>query len=180
MSDQFLGEIRVFPFNFAPLGWALCNGQILSISQNTALFSLLGTNYGGDGRSTFGLPNLQGRVPVDQGQGPGLSTYVVGQSGGASTVQLSAPQSAAHSHALVATSVIATSASPAGAIYAKGHYTATAGNGPVQAYTAQAPSSPMNTAALTGAGGGAAHNNLMPYLTLNFCIALSGIFPPRS
>ena len=180
MSDQFVAEIRAFPFNFAPLGWALCNGQLMSISQNTALFSLLGTNYGGDGRATFGLPNLQGRVAVDQGQGPGFSLYAVGEASGTSTVTLGAAQNGLHSHALVASTVVATAASPAGAVYARGHFTTTTTGGPVQAYTAQAPSAPMNAAAISTAGGGAAHNNMMPYLTLNFCIALTGIFPPRS
>jgi microcystin-dependent protein len=180
MSDQFLAEIRAFPFNFAPQGWALCNGQIMSISQNAALFSLLGTNFGGDGRSTFGLPNLQGRVPVDQGQGQSLSQYVVGETGGTSSVQLSAAQNVAHAHALVASTVVATSASPTGAVYATGHYTTTTGGGPVEAYAATTPGATMSATALSPAGGGAAHNNMMPYLTLNFCIALTGIFPPRS
>jgi len=181
MSDQFLAEIRIFPFNFAPIGWALCNGQLMAISQNAALFSLLGTNYGGDGRSTFGLPNLQGCVPLDQGQGAGLTNYVVGETGGAPSIVLQANQMGVHSHALNATTVIATAASPTSAIYAKGHYAPPGGAaGPVQAYTAKAPGSLMNANALASVGGGAPHNNLMPFLTVNFCIALTGIFPPRS
>jgi microcystin-dependent protein len=179
MTDQFIAEIRVFPFNFAPSGWAQCNGQLLSISQNTALFSLLGTNYGGDGRSTFGLPNLQGCVPVDQGQGPGLSPYVVGETGGSASVTLLAQQNAVHGHNLVADQEVATSASPSGALLMRGHYTGTA-NGAVFAYTAHAPNAAMNANAIAFNGGGQPHNNLMPYLTLNFCIALTGIFPPRS
>jgi microcystin-dependent protein len=179
MTDQFLAEIRIFPFNFAPLGWALCNGQVLPISQNTALFSLLGTNFGGDGRSTFGLPNLQGCIPVDQGQGPGLSPYDVGQTGGVATVTLLTQQNPIHIHSLAADREAATSASPAGAIYMRGHYTA-ATNGAILAYTAQAPATAMNPIAIAPAGGSQPHNNMMPYLTLNFCIALTGIFPPRS
>jgi microcystin-dependent protein len=179
MTDQFLAEIRIFPFNFAPVGWALCNGQLLSIAQNTAVFSLLGTNFGGDGRTTFGLPNLQGSIPVDHGQGPGLSQYVVGETGGATTVTLLAQQIAVHSHNLVADKEAATSASPSGALYMRGHYTG-ATNGAVLAYTAQAPSSAMNASAIAQAGSNQPHNNMMPYLTLNFCIALQGIFPPRS
>jgi len=179
MADQFLAEIRIFPFNFAPFGWAQCNGQLLSISQNTALFSLLGTNFGGNGTSTFGLPNLQGSIPVDQGQGPGLSQYVVGETGGEAAVTLFANQNAVHSHSLVADKEVATSASPAGAIYMRGHYTA-ATNGAVLAYTAQAPSTAMNANAIATAGGNLPHNNMMPYLTLNFCIALTGIYPARN
>ncbi len=180
MTDQFLAEIRVFPFNFAPIGWAQCNGQLIPISQNTALFSLLGTNFGGDGRVTFGLPNLQGRVPVDQGQGAGLSSYVVGQSGGAPNVTVSAQQLASHSHPLNADKEVATSNNPSGAIYMRGHFTTTTGGGPVQAYSAQSPSAAMSSNAISSAGGNQSHNNLMPYLTLNFCIAMQGIFPPRS
>jgi len=181
MSDQFLAEIRLFPFNFAPLGWALCNGQIMSIQQNTALFSLLGTNYGGNGTSNFGLPNLQGCIPVNQGQGPGLSLYVVGDTDGTSAVTLTAAQNGVHAHALAATSVVATAASPTGAIYARGHFSVTGGaSGPVQSYTTKTPSAVMNNSALTPAGGGSPHNNMMPFLGVNFCIALTGIFPPRS
>lgn len=179
MTDQFLAEIRIFPFNFAPLGWAQCNGQLLPISQYAALFSLLGTNYGGDGKSNFGLPNLQGCVPVDQGQGPGLSIYDVGQTGGDAAVTLLAQENAIHSHSLVADKEAATSASPAGALYMRGHYTG-ATNGAVFAYTAQAPNTAMSANAIALAGGNLPHNNMMPYLTLNFCIALQGIFPPRS
>jgi microcystin-dependent protein len=179
MADQFLAEIRVFPFNFAPTGWALCNGQILSISQFSALFSLLGTQFGGNGTSNFGLPNLQGAAPVDQGQGAGLSAYVVGQSGGAPSVQLTAAQNAIHSHALTADNEVSTSASPSGAIYMRGHYAAGNNSGQVMAYTKQPPNTAMSASALTPAGAGLPHNNLMPYLTLNFCIALTGIYPTR-
>jgi microcystin-dependent protein len=179
MSDQFLAEIRVFPFNYAPLGWAMCNGQLLSISQNTALFSLLGTSYGGDGRSNFALPNLQGCVAVAQGTGPGLSRYEIGQDGGTSSVTLQAATNGIHTHPLNADQEIATAGSPSGAIYMQGHYSA-AQSGAVAAYTIAAPDSTLSPAALLPAGSGQPHNNMMPYLTLNFCIALSGIFPPRS
>jgi len=180
MSDQFVAEIRLFPFNFAPVGWAFCNGQLLPISQYSALFSLLGAYYGGNGTSNFALPNLQGRIPVDQGQGPGLSPYTVGQSAGAPTITLTAQENAAHSHSLNADTEVATSASPAGAIYQKGHYKTATTAGIVQAYSAQAPGAAMNANALTPAGGGLPHNNMMPYLALNFCIALTGIYPQRS
>jgi len=180
MSDQFLAEIRLFPFNFAPVGWAFCNGQILPISQNTALFSLIGTFYGGNGTSTFALPNLQSCIPVDQGQGVGLSPYAVGETDGAPTVTLVAAQNAVHTHALAGDQETPTSASPAGAIYMKGHYVTATTFGPVQTYSSQAPAATMNANAITLAGGNLAHNNLMPYLTLNFCIALQCIFPPRS
>jgi microcystin-dependent protein len=180
MSDQFLGEIRLFACNFAPIGWATCSGQILPISQNTALFSLLGTNYGGDGRSNFGLPNLQGALPVAQGQGAGLSLYVVGQSGGSASITLPATEMPSHTHTLNADKGTALSNNPAAAIYMKGHFTTTSGGGPVQAYKAQTPTTQMAANAIGPIGGGQAHNNLMPYLALNYCIALQGIFPPRS
>ena len=180
MSDPFLAEIRMFPFPFAPRGWALCNGQILPLSQNTALFSLLGTNFGGDGRSSFGLPNLQGAVPVGTGQGPGLSAYQVGQSGGSASVTLQTGQMPPHSHALTAVAEVSTSASPQNAIFMDGHFTGGSGPGKVAAYNTAAPDTAMNPAAITPAGGGGPHNNLMPYLTVNFCIAMAGIYPPRS
>jgi microcystin-dependent protein len=174
MTDQFVAEIRIFPFGFAPPGWALCNGQILPITQNTALFSLLGTAYGGNGVTTFALPNLQGSAPVNFGQGAGLSEYELGQAGGASSVVLSPAQLPPHTHGLLAFTGAnptphaeprandALTTSQGGPAYARGQLVA------------------MDRSALTAAGGGAAHTNLMPSLTLNFCIALTGIFPPRS
>jgi microcystin-dependent protein len=180
MSDQFLAEIRLFACNFAPVGWATCSGQILPISQNTALFSLLGTNYGGNGTSTFGLPNLQGALPVAQGQGAGLSLYDLGETGGTPNVTVLTTEMPAHTHPLNADKGTATSNSPTGAIYMKGHFSSGGTSGPVQAYKAQAPTTPMAANAIGLAGGGQPHNNLMPYLTLNYCIALQGIFPPRS
>ncbi|MEA3210572.1 MAG: hypothetical protein QOE70_3629 [Chthoniobacter sp.] len=174
MADPFVAEIRIFPFNFAPRGWAFCNGQILPISQNTALFSLLGTTYGGNGQSTFALPDLQGRAPMHPGQGPGLSLHDLGETGGAETVTLLESEIPAHSHAMKATvengtqgtlSVgITLASSVAGTLYQK---------------TTNANLVPMNPGALAPAGGAQPHNSLQPYLTFYFCIALQGVFPPR-
>jgi microcystin-dependent protein len=180
MSDQFVGEIRTFPFNFAPVGWALCDGQIMSISQNMALFSLIGTYYGGDGRSNFALPNFQGAIPVHQGTGTGLSAYVIGQSGGDVSVTLLQSQNGAHTHALTAIAQTATNANPEGGLFMTGHYAAGSVGGKIAAYTADAPNADMNATAIVQAGNGLPHNNMMPYLALNFCIALQGIFPQRS
>ena len=183
MSDQFLAEIRVFPFDFAPLGWALCNGQIMPISQNTALFSLLGTNYGGDGRSTFGLPNLQGRVAMHTTQysTSRFGQYPIGQQGGEANVTLLQAQMSGHTHTLNADSVAATSASPVGAMPALGVAMGGGSSTPVNGYTDATPADTgLSLSALAVAGGGGAHNNMAPYLTLNFCIALQGIYPPRS
>ncbi len=179
MSDPFIAEIRMFPFSFAPKGWALCSGQLLPINQNTALFSLVGTSFGGNGSSTFGLPNLQGAVPVGTGQGPGLSAYSLGQAGGSASVTLQAMQTPPHSHSLTADAEVSTSPSPQNAIFMEGHFTG-AGTGKVAAYNTAAPDTAMNPAAISSTGGGGPHNNMMPYLAVNFCIALSGIFPPRS
>lgn len=174
MADPFVAEIRIFPFNFAPTGWALCNGQLLPISQNTALFSLVGTFYGGDGRSTFALPDLQGRAPMHQGQGPGLSERFIGEASGSDSVTLLESEIPAHSHNVMALSVpLGGSASPAGNSYnrpASGNLYANTNSNVVQS----APE------AIAPAGGDLPHNNLMPYLTLNFCIAMQGVFPPRS
>jgi microcystin-dependent protein len=176
--DPFLGEIRAVGFNFAPRGWALCQGQLLSISQNTALFSLLGNYYGGDGRSTFGLPDLRGRLVVSPGQGPGLSNYTLGQLSGTETVGLASGQLPAHSHALTGVMVRVSSnpgnsTSPANALLAATedlHYSTGSG---VQ----MAPDVLTGTA--TQVGNNAGHPNLMPYLTLSYVIALQGIYPSR-
>lgn len=171
MADQFVGEIRQVGFNFAPVGWALCNGQLLSISQNTALFSLLGTAYGGDGRTTFGLPDLQGRVPMQWGQGPGLTQRSLGEQGGSATVTLLASQMPAHSHPLLAVPDPAESNNPSSKALARGVN--------LTAY-ATANNTTMAPLAVSSAGQGLPHNNLPPYQVLNFIIALQGIFPPRS
>lgn len=180
MSDQFIGEIRVFALKFPPSGWALCNGQLLAVSQHTALFSIIGTIYGGDGRSTFALPNLQGCVPVGPGQGAGLSPYALGETGGAVSTTLSAQQLGAHSHGFNADKEAATSAFPEGALLMKGHYKSVTGQGAVASYSTQAPDTSLSSSALGPIGGGQPHDNMMPYLTLNYCIALVGEFPPRS
>ena len=169
MSEPFLGEIRIFGFNFAPRGWAFCNGQLLSISQNTALFSLLGTTYGGNGQTTFALPNLQSRAPVHFGQGAGLSSYTLGQAAGEESVTLTSNQLAAHSHAVNATNGASDSNRPANRFPASGGAYAAAGDGTT-----------MNPGVGAAAGGSQPHSNLPPYLALNFCIALVGIFPSRN
>ncbi len=175
MADPFVAEIRIFPFNFAPKGWAWCNGQILPISQNTALFSLLGTTYGGDGKSNFALPNLEGSAPIHAGQGPGLSLYDLGQSGGSETVTLLSSEMPAHPHTLRCQSqdpADQPAPSPARTFAASQNSTA---YGPSNG----TPLVQMALQALTPAGGSLPHNNMMPYLTLYFNIALQGVFPPR-
>jgi microcystin-dependent protein len=174
MSDNFVAEIRIFPFNFAPSGWATCDGQLMSISQNTALFSLLGTNYGGDGKSNFGLPNLNGRAPLQQGQGPGLSQYFLGQLGGVETETLILAELPQHNHALSASSASATAGDPGSTLAL-----ARSDEG-VAAYAAPGNSGSAPMPAVATTGGDQPHNNMMPYLTLTFCIALQGVFPQRS
>jgi microcystin-dependent protein len=178
MSGPFVAEIRIFPFNFAPTGWAFCAGQLLPISQNTALFSLLGTTYGGDGKSTFALPNLQGASPMQQGQGPGLTQRFLGETGGVESVTLLTTEMPLHSHLVNADTGGAGSADPTNAIYKAGQIP---GNPPtaVWSYNATAPNVQSGAQATSVTGGSLPHSNLMPYLTLNFCIAMQGIFPPR-
>lgn len=171
MAEAFVAEIRIFGFNFAPLGWAVCDGQILPIAQNTALFSLLGVSFGGDGRSTFGLLALQGRCAVGQGSGPGLANRVIGQSGGAASVTLGPAQVPQHAHTLRATAS-PTSASPAGA-------TLSASSTGTAQYRGSAANAPMAAQSVGFTGGGQPHENRQPYLPLLFCIALQGVFPPR-
>lgn len=170
-AQAFLGEILLVPYNFSPMGYAECNGQLLSISQNTALFSLLGTTYGGDGRTTFALPDLRHRVPVGVGQGPGLSTYVQGQQGGEASHVLTTAEMPSHSHTMVAEVSGATSAQPQGSFIG-----ANMAGVPVYAGT---PSTTAAPNAIGTTGGGAAHNNLQPYLGLKYIIALQGVYPPR-
>jgi microcystin-dependent protein len=177
MSDPFVAEIRIFPFNFAPTGWAMCNGQLLPISQNTALFSLLGTTYGGDGKSTFALPNLEGRAAMQQGQGPGLSQRFLGEQSGTETVTLLTTEMASHTHTLGG-SVAANGASltPVANLWAQ----APQGRGSLNIYHEAAATGAVNPNCMPNAGGGLPHNNLQPYLTLNFCIAMQGVYPPRT
>jgi microcystin-dependent protein len=169
MSDQFVAEIRMFGFNFAPTGWAQCNGQLLPISQNTALFSLLGTFYGGDGKSTFALPDLQGSVPVHSGQGQGLSEYFLGQQGGSEAVTLINSEIPLHTHSFSASEELVNENNVTANFFGAGE----------TRYGAAANVVQMAPQALTPAGGSLPHNNMMNYLTVNFCIALQGIFPPR-
>lgn len=177
MAEPFVGEIRLVGFNFAPRGFAFCNGQLLSISQNTALFSLLGTFYGGDGRSTFGLPNLQGAFPMHMGQGPGLTDRVIGETGGTATVTLTVQTMPAHIHNAECQTGGGNTDNPANAKWAMAH----TGKAPVLAYTDKTTGlATMNPAALGAAGGNQPHNNLHPYLVMNFIIALQGIFPSRN
>lgn len=173
--DPFVAEIRIFPFNFAPKGWAFCDGQILPLSQNTALFSLLGTTYGGDGKSNFALPNMQGSVPMHPGQGPGLSLHDLGETGGSDTVNLLESEIPSHSHSLMASAQPATRTGPAGNTLARVSTGATPYLAP-----AGAPLVSFSNNAIAPAGGDQPHNNLQPYLTLNFCIALQGVYPPRT
>ncbi len=177
MSNPFVAEIRIFAGNFAPRGWAQCDGQILPISQNTALFSLLGTTYGGNGTSNFALPDLQGRAPMQQGQGPGLSLRDLGEIGGEQTVTLIQTEMPTHSHAAQALSTAGSANTVANNVWAAPRVQR-------QGVNIYAPSGPnnvqMNPFALSIAGGSLPHNNMPPYLTLTFIIALQGIFPARN
>lgn len=173
MTDPFVAEVRILACNFAPRGWAFCNGQLLPISQNTALFSLLGTFYGGDGKTTFALPDLQGGVPVHQGQGSGLSEYVLGETGGSQTVTLLQSEMPAHNHTMRAA---AQDPANAKAVSGNASWSISQGGGIYQA----SANTTLAFEAVALTGGGLPHNNLQPYLALNFCIALQGIFPQRS
>ncbi|MGA8213805.1 MAG: tail fiber protein [Candidatus Sulfotelmatobacter sp.] len=170
MAEPFIGQISMVGFNFAPKGYALCNGQLLSISQNTALFSILGTFYGGNGTSTFALPDLRSRAPIHTGQGAGLSPYVIGQNGGTENVTLLSTQMPQHSHTPSANSTTVNQASPAAGFW---------GNSQQSNYSASA-SVALATGAVGQAGSSQPHSNIQPYLTINFVIALVGIFPSRN
>jgi microcystin-dependent protein len=173
--DPFVAEIRIFPFNFAPRGWAFCDGQLLPLSQNTALFSLLGTTYGGNGKSNFALPDLQGRAPMFDGQGPGLSLHDLGETGGSETVSLLESEIPSHSHALMATVEDGVQGT-----LTPGITLARSVGGAVYQTTTNANLVGMNPSSLAPAGGDQPHNNMMPYLTFYFCIAMQGVFPPRT
>jgi len=174
--DPFVAEIRIFPFNFAPKGWAFCDGQIMPLSQNTALFSLLGTTYGGDGKSNFALPNLQGNAPMHPGQGPGLSLHDLGETGGSETVSLLESEIPSHSHSMNVSYEVGlenqVNIANTGQLFAKGDG--------INLYGAPGAIAPMAPEALVPAGGDQPHNNMQPYLTLYFCIALQGVYPPRT
>ena len=174
MADPFVAEIRIFPFNFAPKGWAWCDGQLLPISQNTALFSLLGTTYGGDGKSTFALPDLQGSAPMHPGQGPGLSLHDLGEIGGSQTVTLLESEIPVHAHTLGAQNV------PLGGVVLPGPSTTLSRPASGNLYDASSPAPVfMADEAIAPTGGGQPHNNMQPFLTFYFNIALQGVFPPR-
>jgi len=180
MSEPFLAQIQIFAFNFPPFGWAFCNGQILAISQNTALFSLLGTNYGGNGTSTFALPNLQSSVPVgvQNGAGPGLTQRFLGEAGGAESVTLLQTEMASHTHTANCTAAQGNSLNPAGGVWS----TDVAGNNEYGSGSVAGSMSTLATSLSGGTPNGSTqpHPNIQPYLALNFCIALRGIFPTRN
>jgi microcystin-dependent protein len=173
MSDQFVAEIRIFGFNFPPSGWAFCNGQLMPISQNTALFSLLGTTYGGDGKSTFALPDMQGNAPMQPGEGPGLSIHDLGETAGEEFVTLLQSEIPNHTH-----NVQVVGGDP-GELQGPSPARSIARSGNGFGYVGGSPNVQLAPEALPIAGGSLPHNNMQPYLTLNFCIALQGIFPPR-
>ena len=172
MAEAFVSEIRIFAGNFAPKGWALCNGQLLPISQNTALFSLLGTFYGGDGKSNFALPNLQGSGPMHVGQGPGLSMRDLGESSGEATVTLLSTEMPQHTHQVVGDSNPASVSAPGGGV--------TLAVADTPTYANAADLAPMAPDAIGVVGANQPHNNMQPYLGLTFIIAMQGVFPPRS
>jgi microcystin-dependent protein len=176
MSAPFLAEVRIFAGNFAPRGWAFCNGQLLAISQNTALFSLVGTFYGGNGTTNFALPNLQGLAPMGNGQGPGLSQRTLGETGGEAAVTLLQSEMPSHTHSAKCDSAVGTLPGPTGNVWAA----STGGRGRPTPYAAATSGAAMSAAAIGPTGTSQPHNNMSPYLVLNFIIALQGIFPARN
>jgi microcystin-dependent protein len=181
MADPFLGQITVYPYSFPPLNWMDCNGALIPISQNVALFSLLGTYYGGNGTSNFALPNLQGFVPLSQGQLPGGGFYSMGETGGVTTVTLTQSTMPAHTHALNATTTTGTTNAPLGALLAKAQVGG--GRSPSdqgKLYNPAQPNTAMPVSVITPAGGSLPHNNIQPTLVLRYCICVRGIFPSRS
>jgi len=177
MSEPFIGEIKMIGYNFAPRGWALCDGQLLPISQNTALFSILGTTYGGDGRSTFALPDLRGRAPLQQGGGPGLSPYFLGEKTGSESVTLTAAQMASHSHQWQVNDELANQTAPQNNALAQSQ----SGRGGFALYgPGSGGTAGMSGSLLGNAGNGQPHDNMQPTLVMNFVIALQGLYPSRS
>jgi microcystin-dependent protein len=176
MSEPFIGQIQAFGFNFAPMGWAPCDGRVMNIAQNSALYALLGVTYGGNGTTTFNLPDLRGRVAISQGQGPGLTTYGIGTQVGSETVAITQNQMPAHAHAAMASTSAATEACPTGAVLAAPQDSQAA---PGTGYIKAAPNVTMAPAAIGNTGQGQGHENRQPTLVVNFCIALQGIFPTR-
>lgn len=171
MGSPYVGEIRLFAGNFAPAGWAFCDGQLLAISENETLFNLIGTTYGGNGQSTFALPDLRGRVPIHQGQGPGLGNRFIGESGGVEQVTLTTAQIPTHGHPLQASSALATLPGPGGAVLAQSRQAG------VDLYLEDSPSVSMAPNSIGGVGGSQPHQNMQPYLGMNYIISLFGIFP---
>lgn len=174
MSEPFIAEVRIWGTNFAPRGWAFCDGQLLAIAQNTALFSLISTTYGGDGRTTMGLPNLQDKVPMHPGRGPGLTERRLGQMTGEQTTTLTEAQIPNHSHSATACNTAGTTENP------EGQFIGFDRSGTDKVFTGTNTPAPMASEALKSNGGSQAHSNLQPFLTLNFCIALLGTYPSRS
>ncbi len=172
MSEPFVAEIKIFAGNFAPRGWAFCGGQLLPVGQNTALFSLIGTTYGGDGRTTMGLPNLQERAPMHPGRGPGLTGRKLGSKSGGEKVTLTTNQLASHTHDWNANTAAATGTDPQGKV--------TADSSPIRIYEPGTPNADMGASEIADTGGGQPHDNLMPALCINFIIALFGIYPSRN
>lgn len=173
MSEPFVGEIRMFGGNFAPAGWALCSGQLMAIAENDTLFTLIGTTYGGDGQQTFGLPDLQGRIPVHAGQGPGISqSYTLGEKAGVESVTLTTQQTPIHNHAFLASADAASGVSGANSVLAAPPS--------VAPYFAAAPDSSLGTQSIGSTGGSQPHDNMMPFLTVSFIISLFGIFPTQN
>lgn len=169
MAQPYVGEVRMFGGNFAPAGWAFCDGRLLAISQYDTLFNLIGTTYGGDGQQTFAVPDMRGRLPVHMGQGPGISNnYVIGQKGGTESVTLTANQIPAHNHLLLVSGTAASASSPQSNMLA---------NGTANLYLRDNPSATMSNASINLTGGNQAHDNMMPYLCVSFIISLFGIFP---
>jgi len=173
MGQPYIGEIKLVGFNFAPVGWAFCNGQLLPIDQYTALFDLIGTTYGGDGQTTFALPNLQSRVIVHQGQGPGLSNYTLAENGGVESVTVTTPQLPIHNHAANCSSSAGSESSPVGHIWS-------ADAAGLTAEYSNSQNGQMNAAAIGQSGGSQPHENRMPFLAMNYIISLFGIFPSQS
>jgi microcystin-dependent protein len=172
MSQPFVGEIRMFGGNFAPSGWAMCQGQLIAISENDTLFQLIGTTYGGDGQSTFALPDLQGRVPIHQGQGPGITqNYTIGEKAGVENVTLTTGQLPVHTHSLLASTNNALNTSPTNNVLAAGITT--------KMYTEDVANQAMNAGAITPVGGSQPHDNMQPFLVLTFIISLFGVFPSQ-
>lgn len=175
MSDGFLGEIRMFSGNFAPVKWAQCDGQYLSVSENEALFSLLDTTFGGDGRTNFALPDFRGRIPMHCGQGPGISrSYGQGERGGVETVTLTSAQMPQHAHLVAVNSSDGTSDDPTGSVFANSD------NDKAMLYNQEAPDVALSSTSLLATGGSQSHNNMMPFLVLNFVICINGIYPSRN